>query len=73
GLGQWLREYDDLYGIAEPRTGASFFWEFSHLDNLGFGKFLKLFFLSSIQKSLILSNLTKLLHIPLKLWRFLIT
>ncbi|PSP30568.1 MAG: transposase, partial [Cyanobacteria bacterium SW_4_48_29] len=44
-LGQWLREYDDddLYGIAEPRTGASFFWEFSHLDNLGFGKFLKLF------------------------------
>ena len=45
GLGQWLREYDDddLYGIAEPRTGASFFWEFSHLDSFGFGKFLKLF------------------------------
>ena len=45
GLGQWLREYDDdnLYGIAKPRTGASFFWDFSHLDSLGFGKFLKLF------------------------------
>ena len=43
GLGQWLREYDYLYGVAEPRTGASFFWEFSHLDSFGFGKFLKLF------------------------------
>ena len=31
GLGQWSREYDDLNGIAEPQTGASFFWEFSHL------------------------------------------
>ncbi|PSO78054.1 MAG: hypothetical protein BRC44_11985, partial [Cyanobacteria bacterium QS_4_48_99] len=63
---------DDLYGIAEPRTGASFFWEFSHLDSLGFGKFLK-FFLSSIQKALILFNLNVLLPIKLKVWRFLIT
>ncbi|PSO61236.1 MAG: hypothetical protein BRC35_00415 [Cyanobacteria bacterium QH_10_48_56] len=29
--------------MAEPRTGASCFWEFSHLDSLGFGNFLKLF------------------------------
>ena len=43
GLGQWLREYDYIYGVAEPRTGASFFWEFSHLDSFGFGKILKLF------------------------------
>ncbi|PSO90477.1 MAG: hypothetical protein BRC43_02400 [Cyanobacteria bacterium QS_3_48_167] len=52
GLGQWLREYDDddLYGIAEPRTGASFFWEFSHLDSLGFGKLLKLFFSAVFRK-----------------------
>ncbi|PSO63710.1 MAG: hypothetical protein BRC38_13090 [Cyanobacteria bacterium QH_6_48_35] len=75
GLGQWLREYDDddLYGIAEPRTGASFFWEFSHLDSLGFGKFIKLFFLSSIQKALTLFNLNVLLPIKLKVWRFLTT
>ncbi|PSO72301.1 MAG: hypothetical protein BRC40_10210, partial [Cyanobacteria bacterium QH_8_48_120] len=62
-----------LYGIAEPRTGASFFWEFSHLDSLGFGKFLKLFFLSSIQKVLTLFKLNVLLPIKLKVWRFLTT
>jgi hypothetical protein len=32
-----------LYGVVEPATGDSFFWEFSHFDSTCFQDFLKLF------------------------------
>ena len=32
-----------LYGLVEPKTGDSFFYEFSHLDTPCFEKFLELF------------------------------
>jgi hypothetical protein len=28
----WQRQNFYLYGVVEPMTGDSFFWEFSHLD-----------------------------------------
>ncbi len=40
---QWLFEYLWLYGLVEPKTGDSFFYEFSHLDTACFEKFLELF------------------------------
>ncbi len=40
---QWLFEYLWLYGLVEPLTGDSFFFEFSHLDTACFEKFLELF------------------------------
>ncbi|MUL35093.1 transposase [Gloeocapsopsis dulcis] len=43
GQVQWSREYYYLYGMAEPKTGESFFWEFSHLDSYCFGRYLNLF------------------------------
>ncbi len=43
GLYQWLFEYLWLYGLVEPLTGDSFFYEFSHLDTACFEKFLELF------------------------------
>ena len=43
GLYQWLFEYLWLYGLVEPKTGNSFFYEFSHLDTPCFEKFLELF------------------------------
>lgn len=43
GQVQWSREYYYLYGLAEPKTGESFFWEFSHLDSYCFGQCLNLF------------------------------
>ncbi|MBW4445171.1 MAG: IS630 family transposase [Plectolyngbya sp. WJT66-NPBG17] len=39
---QWVRQAFYLYGIVEPRTGESFFYEFSHLDSVCFERFLKL-------------------------------
>jgi len=39
---QWVRQAFYLYGIVEPRTGESFFYEFSHLDSVCFEHFLKL-------------------------------
>jgi len=39
---QWPREATWLYGIVEPATGGSFFYEFSHLDTACFELFLKL-------------------------------
>jgi hypothetical protein len=39
---QWGRKAFYLYGIVEPRTGESFFYEFSHLDALCFEQFLNL-------------------------------
>lgn len=43
GLYQWLFDYLWLYGLVEPKTGDSFFYEFSHLDTPCFEKFLELF------------------------------
>ena len=39
---QWGRQAFYLYGIVEPQTGDSFFYEFSHLDAICFEQFLKL-------------------------------
>ncbi|BAU13035.1 transposase [Leptolyngbya sp. NIES-3755] len=42
GIEQWQRDTYYLYGIVEPKTGDSFFYEFSHLDHICFEQFLKL-------------------------------
>ena len=39
---QWRRQAFYLYGIVEPKTGDSFFYEFSHLDSMCFQQFLHL-------------------------------
>jgi transposase len=43
GVSQW--DFLDLwlYGLVEPTTGESFFYEFTHLDTVCFEKFLELF------------------------------
>jgi hypothetical protein len=43
GKVQWDFTYLWLYGAVEPLTGASFFYEFTHLDTVCFEKFLELF------------------------------
>jgi transposase len=43
GLVQWERQAYYLYGVVEPQTGESFFFEFSHLDTECFEEFLKQF------------------------------
>lgn len=43
GAVQWHRQAFYLYGVVEPLTGASFFWEFTHLDSDCFGVFLSQF------------------------------
>ena len=42
GLSQWQRDNFYLYGVVEPLTGYSFFYEFTHLDSDCFQKFLEL-------------------------------
>lgn len=42
GLNQWQRDNFYLYGVVEPESGYSFFYEFSHLDGECFQKFLDL-------------------------------
>lgn len=42
GQVQWQFEATYLYGIVEPKTGASFFFEFSHLNTDCFQVFLNL-------------------------------
>ncbi len=42
GIHQWQFKATYLYGIIEPLTGASFFWEFSHLNSDCFQIFLNL-------------------------------
>lgn len=42
GVEQWQRDTYYLYGIIEPQTGDSFFYEFSHLDHICFEQFLQL-------------------------------
>jgi transposase len=39
---QWPRQAIWLYGVVEPLTGESFFYEFSHLDTACFEVFLEL-------------------------------
>lgn len=43
GIVKWQRQNFYLYGAVEPMTGASFFWEFSHLDSSCFQTFLEQF------------------------------
>jgi len=43
GVEQWQFEYLWLYGLVEPKTGESFFYEFCHLDSICFEKYLELF------------------------------
>lgn len=42
GLTQWIRESFWLYGVVEPLSGFSLFYEFSHLDKECFQVFLNL-------------------------------
>ena len=42
GVDQWQFKATYLYGIIEPLTGESFFWEFSHLNTDCFQIFLNL-------------------------------
>lgn len=42
GLNQWQRDNFYLYGVVEPLSGYSFFYEFSHLDADCFQRFLEL-------------------------------
>ena len=42
GLSQWQRESFYLYGVVEPLSGYSFFYDFSHLDGHCFQRFLEL-------------------------------
>lgn len=42
GLNQWQRDNFYLYGVVEPESGYSFFYEFSHLDGDCFQRFLDL-------------------------------
>jgi hypothetical protein len=43
GWMRWRRDNLYLYGVVEPATGESFFWEFSHLDTACFQIFVDLF------------------------------
>lgn len=43
GEKQWKFDYYYLYGLVEPKTGESFYYEFSHLDTQCFETFLELF------------------------------
>lgn len=43
GYEQWQFDYLWLYGLIEPKTGESFFYEFGHLDSICFEKYLELF------------------------------
>lgn len=42
GSTQWQRQNFYLYGVVEPLSGYSFFYEFSHLDSDCFQRFLQL-------------------------------
>jgi len=43
GREQWQFKYLWLYGLIEPKTGDSFFYEFSHLDSICFEKYWEIF------------------------------
>jgi len=40
---QWKFDYYYLYGLVEPQTGETFYYEFSNLDLICFETFLELF------------------------------
>jgi hypothetical protein len=40
GCGQWKRDNFYLYGVVQPLTGESFFYEFSHLDSSCYQHFI---------------------------------
>lgn len=67
---QWHREAMYLYGMVEPKTGESFFYEFSHLDSECFERFLNLVSqqfpdsLNIIQLDNASAHSTKYLQIP---------
>jgi len=42
GSVQWKRDNFYLYGVVEPLTGESFFYEFSHLDSTCFQEFINM-------------------------------
>jgi hypothetical protein len=43
GQWQWIFKAFWLYGAVEPATGASFFWQFSHVDTQCYQEFLNRF------------------------------
>ncbi len=43
GKVQWLWEGYYLYGLVEPKSGETFFWEFSHMDSACFQVYLQEF------------------------------
>ena len=43
GISQWTFQTFWLYGMVEPISGESLFWEFSHLDSICFEAFLDYF------------------------------
>ncbi|MBE9046280.1 IS630 family transposase [Pleurocapsales cyanobacterium LEGE 10410] len=43
GIEQWCFDYLWLYGLVEPRSGDSFFAEFSHVDGVCFQQYLDWF------------------------------
>lgn len=43
GIYQWQFDYYYIYGLVEPRSGCSFFYEFSHLNTACFQVFLEKF------------------------------
>lgn len=42
GLQQWKRDNFYLYGVVEPLSGDSFFYEFSHLDSFCYQHFIEM-------------------------------
>lgn len=67
---QWERKAFYLYGVVAPRSGESFFWEFSHLDSACFEAFLQLLSqqypksLNILQVDRCTAHRAKQLHIP---------
>lgn len=54
-----------LYGVVEPATGEDFFYSFSHLDGVGFGRFLELLVRRSQIASICYTSTKLALMLPL--------
>ena len=67
---QWPRQAIWLYGLVEPRTGDSFFLEYSHLDGVCFEHFLQMVadqfpqWLNVIQVDGAPAHIAQTIHIP---------
>ena len=59
GLSQWQRDNFYLYGVVEPLSGYSFFYEFSHLDGETVFKGFYSCCRQNLARTLQLSSLTK--------------